>query len=220
MALTNDPITTEEEAKALICELGRRFYDLGWVSGTGGGISLRLADRVFMAASGVQKEALDHDAIFELSLASGAVVREPPAAKGFRCSACKPLFLEAMRARGAGAVIHSHSKSALLATLISADTFRVTHLEMMKGLRDVGYHDEHEVPVIENTAHEEDLADSLADAIRRYPKAHAVLVRRHGVYVWGSDWREAKRHAECYDYLFEAAVEMKRLGIDPAAPPR
>jgi methylthioribulose-1-phosphate dehydratase len=33
-------------------------------------------------------------------------------------------------------------------------------------------------------------------------------VRRHGVYVWGADWREAKRHAECYDYLFEVAVAM------------
>lgn len=219
MQLTNDPITTPEEAKELICELGRRFYALGWVSGTGGGISLRLGSRVFMAASGVQKEALDHDAIFELDLASGEVVKEPPAARGYRCSACKPLFLEAMRARDAGAVIHSHSKNALLATLISTNAFRVTHLEMLKGLRDVGYHDLHEVPVIENTAHEEDLASTLADAIRAYPKAHAVLVRRHGVYVWGADWREAKRHAESYDYLFEVAVEMKRLGIDPSRPP-
>lgn len=219
MQLTNDPISTPEEAKELICELGRRFYALGWVSGTGGGISLRLGSRVFMAASGVQKEALDHDAIFELDLASGEVVKEPAASRGYRCSACKPLFLEAMRARDAGAVIHSHSKNALLATLISTDAFRVTHLEMLKGLRGVGYHDLHEVPVIDNTAHEEDLADSLADAIRRYPKAHAVLVRRHGVYVWGADWREAKRHAESYDYLFEVAVEMKRLGFDASRSP-
>jgi len=42
MRLTNDPVTTPDEAKDLICELGRRFYALGWVSGTGGGISLRV----------------------------------------------------------------------------------------------------------------------------------------------------------------------------------
>jgi ribulose-5-phosphate 4-epimerase/fuculose-1-phosphate aldolase len=53
-----------------------------------------------------------------------------------------------------------------------------------------------------------------------HPRTRAVLVRRHGVYVWGRDWREAKTQAEVYEYLFRAAVEMRRMGLDPAAPPR
>ena len=216
--LTNEPVTTPDEAKALICELGRRFYDLGWVSGTGGGIALCFDECVFMAASGVQKEALREGDIYELDL-EGSVVAGPDEARGLCVSACRPLFLAAMRMRDAGAVIHSHSKHAMLTTLVCRDAFRVTHLEMMKGLAGVGYHDFHEVPIIENTAHEEDLADSLSAAIEAWPKAHGVLVRRHGLYVWGKDWREAKRHAECYDYLFEAALEMRRLGVDPDALP-
>lgn len=213
--LSNRPVTSLAEAKDLLCELGRRFYALGWVSGTGGGISLRFGERVLMAASGVQKEALDHESIFELDL-QGRVLKAPPEAYGLRCSACRPLFLAAMRLRGAGAVIHSHSLNALLITLVHDEAFRVTHLEMMKGLRGVGYHDAHAVPIIENTAHEEDLAGSLERAIEEHPLAHAVLVRRHGLYVWGEDWREAKRHAESYDYLFEVALEMRRLGLDPS----
>lgn len=62
----------------------------------------------------------------------------------------------------------------------------------------------------------------LREAIQRYPKANAVLVRRHGMYVWGNDWIHAKTQAECYDYLFEAALRMAGLGIDAArasAPP-
>jgi len=39
--------------------------------------------------------------------------------------------------------------------------------------------------VIENTAHEEDLTEFLEAAMDRYPDTCAVLVRRHGVYVWG-----------------------------------
>ena len=70
------------------------------------------------------------------------------------------------------------------------------------------------IPIVENTPRESQLADTLAAAIRAYPRANAVLVRRHGIYVWGKDWRHAKTQAECLDYLFEAAVKMRQCGID------
>ena len=89
----------------------------------------------------------------------------------------------------------------------------IQHLEMIKGITGMGYHDRLVVPIIDNTARECDLADALEAAILAYPATHAVLVRRQGVYVWGPDWIRAKTHAECYDYLFRAAVEMRRLGI-------
>ena len=49
----------------------------------------------------------------------------------------------------------------------------------------LSYLDTLEVPIIENTPHEEDLKDSMAEAMKQYPDAAAVLVRRHGIYVWG-----------------------------------
>ncbi len=63
----------------------------------------------------------------------------------------------------------------------------------------------------------------------KYPDTYAVLVRRHGVYVWGETVDRAKAQAERFvaifnimhtflidvslDYLFQLAVEMKKLGI-------
>src|SRR5690606_38594741 len=41
----------------------------------------------------------------------------------------------------------------------------------------------------------------------------AVLVRQHGMYVWGKTWEQAKRHAECLHYLFDMALESKKLGF-------
>lgn len=204
------PVESGDEAKRLICALGRRFYTQGWVSGTGGGICIKHGERVYMAPSGVQKELLVPSAIYELDL-DGEVRAGPDPKAGLSVSQCRPLFLAAIKLRDAGAVIHTHSKRALLATLAFDKEVVLTKLEMMKGLRGVGYDDVHRVPIIENTAHECDLADSLSDAIRAHPAAHAVLVKRHGIYVWGSDWREAKRHAECYDYLLDVAVEMRRF---------
>lgn len=63
---------------------------------------------------------------------------------------------------------------------------------MIKGVRIAGmrsalsYLDTLEVPIIENTPNEEDLKESMADAMEQYPDAAAVLVRRHGIYVWGA----------------------------------
>lgn len=205
------------DPREIIVDLCRQLYALGWVSGTGGGVSVRERGRVYMAPSGVQKERMRASDLFVLDEDGGVI--EAPDDPSLKVSACAPLFFHAYRLRGAGAVLHSHSVNAMLATLLFDDAFRVTHLEMMKGIRGVGFHDELVVPIIENTAHECDLADSMADAMRAYPSTHAVLVRRHGVYVWGEDWVHAKTQAECYDYLFEAAVKMHELGIDPSVRP-
>ena len=58
----------------------------------------------------------------------------------------------------------------------------------VQGIQGHGYFDELVVPVIENTARECELTASLRQAIKNYPKSNAVLVRRHGVYVWGDNW--------------------------------
>jgi methylthioribulose-1-phosphate dehydratase len=205
------------DPRALIVELCRQFYAHGWVSGTGGGISIRDGERIYVAPSGVQKERLRPEDMFVLDRAGQ--VLEAPADRALRVSACAPLFLHAYGLRDAGAVIHSHSVHALLATLVFDQVFEVTHLEMMKGITGTGYHDRLVVPIIENTPHEHQLADSMAEAMRAHPRTHAVLVRRHGVYVWGADWVQAKTHAECYDYLFDAAVRMHQLGLDPGRAP-
>jgi methylthioribulose-1-phosphate dehydratase len=199
------------DTRALICDLARSFYDLGWVSGTGGGICIREGDQVVMAPSAVQKERMRPEQMFTIALDGSVLTR--PDDPALRPSECSSLFLKAINIRGAGAVIHSHSIHAMLATLLFGSEFSISHLEMMKGIAGMGYHDRLVVPIIDNTARECDLADALEEAILAYPATHAVLVRRHGVYVWGRDWVQAKTHAECYDYLFRAAVEMRRMGI-------
>lgn len=83
------------------------------------------------------------------------------------------------------------------------DLFEINNIEQIKGFKagfqkvgNLGYHDTLRVPVIENTPHEEDLTESLEEAMDKYPDAYAVLVRRHGVYVWGETVHRAKTHAE------------------------
>ncbi|KAJ2354337.1 Methylthioribulose-1-phosphate dehydratase, partial [Coemansia sp. RSA 2618] len=205
----------------LIPELCRQFYHLGWVTGTGGGISILAGTHVFIAPSGVQKERITPTDLFVMSLSTRAILRAPK--PPIKPSACTPLFYNAFTMRNARACIHTHSQNAVLATMLFETEFKISHQEMIKGIRkgqtggNLRFFDELCVPIVENTAEEEDLTQRMAEAMERFPDTCAVLVRRHGVYVWGESWEKAKTMAECYDYLFELAVRMKQLGIDPSA---
>ena len=95
----------DEDIAALICELCRQFYALGWVSGTGGGISIRGPDGIYMAPSGVQKERLSPADVYLLdrdALDACRILRAP-ADPSLRVSECQPLFYNAYRLRDAGA---------------------------------------------------------------------------------------------------------------------
>lgn len=210
--LISFPVLGDRQARDLICDLCRRFYTLGWASGTGGGLSIRSGERIYMTPSGVQKDKLNPEDIFVLDV-QGNIVKN--AVGKFSVSTCKPLFMHAFQIRNAGAVLQSHSLNAMLVSLLYEEKFRITGIEMMKGIQGMGVLDTLEIPIIENTAHKEQLANSMKDIILANPKTYAVLVRGHGVYIWGKDWTQAKSHAECYEYLFTAAIRMRELGLDP-----
>uniref|UniRef100_A0A452UUP7 Methylthioribulose-1-phosphate dehydratase n=1 Tax=Ursus maritimus TaxID=29073 RepID=A0A452UUP7_URSMA len=209
----------------IITELCKQFYHLGWVTGTGGGISLKHGNEIYIAPSGVQKERIQPEDMFVCDI-NEQDISGPPPCKNLKKSQCTPLFMNAYTMRGAGAVIHTHSKAAVMATLLfPGREFKITHQEMIKGIRKCtsgGYYrydDMLVVPIIENTPEEKDLKERMARVINEYPDSCAVLVRRHGVYVWGETWEKAKTMCECYDYLFDIAVSMKKVGLDPTQLP-
>ncbi|KAH8603071.1 Methylthioribulose-1-phosphate dehydratase [Bisporella sp. PMI_857] len=212
----------------LIPELCRKFWTLGWVTGTGGGTSIRADDLVYLAPSGVQKELMKPEDIYVLELSkqvdpkSRIYLRSPPSLKP---SQCTPLFIAAFTKRNAGCCIHTHSQWAVLITLLlerapNTKIFEINNIEQIKGfgkgfgkVGNLGYHDTLRIPVIENTPFEEDLTESLEQAMDGYPDTCAVLVRRHGVYVWGETVHKAKTQCESLDYLFQLAIEMKKLDL-------
>ncbi|OWB60831.1 hypothetical protein B5S29_g1714 [[Candida] boidinii] len=215
----NDVLITSDDPvhpANLICELCRNFYNNGWVTGTGGGISIREGDKIYIAPSGVQKERMLPENMFVLSLNSKNYLRTPEI---YKPSACTPLFMSAYTMRNAGACIHTHSQNAVMVTLLFDKVFEISSIEQIKAIPKITepgnlwYSDKLVIPIIENTEKEEDLTDSLQEAIREYPQATAVLVRRHGIYVWGKTVWKAKVYNEAIDYLLELAVKMKQMNI-------
>jgi methylthioribulose-1-phosphate dehydratase len=212
--MSSEAARTDSETKHLLCELLVAFHARGWASGTGGGICGPTADgNLFLAPTGVHKERVRPEDFFVVSPADGRILAQPET-PGLRPSECNTIFCLAARSRGARSVAHSHSLATVLAADLAGDEdfLEIRGLEMLKGIRGVTNSDVHRVPVIHNTAREAELVSQIEAALTddRFAGSFAILVRDHGAYIWGIDVWEAKRHAEVYHFLFEAAVARQR----------
>ncbi|XP_078346597.1 methylthioribulose-1-phosphate dehydratase-like [Oculina patagonica] len=124
-----------EHPRNLIPELLQQFYHLDWVAGTGGGMSIKYGNEIFIAPSGVQKERIKSEDLFVCDIEENDLCSPPPG-KNLKKSQDTPLFMNAYTLRGAGAVIHTHSKHCVMVTLLyPGKEFRITHQEMIKGMK-------------------------------------------------------------------------------------
>jgi methylthioribulose-1-phosphate dehydratase len=184
--------------------VGRRFYDRGWVLGTSGNFSAVVSRdplRLAITASSVHKGTLQSSDILEVDergLPSSATSGTP--------SAETLLHLEIVRRRQAGAVLHTHS---VWGTILSGaaperDGLAISGFEMLKGLGGVSTHEHREwIPIIENDQDMARLSGVVGRVLEEHSAAHAFLLRRHGLYTWGTTLAEAERHVEILEFLFE-----------------
>ncbi|CAI5725159.1 unnamed protein product [Peronospora destructor] len=222
-AASGSTLVDGNACRELVCELCRGYYTMEWMTGTGGAMSLRHGERIYVTPSGVPKERMQPEDLYVLD-PDGNVLSSPKAKnkkKVPKLSDCAPLFLNVHKICKAAVVLHSHGITCNLAAALcdGKSEFRVSHQEMIKGITRHGYADMLVVPVIDNAPKESALAEPIARIIEAYPNTPAVLVRRHGLFVWGDSWEAAKRHAECLHYLFETALEMHKCNLDYTVSP-
>ena len=91
---------------------------------------------------------------------------------------------------------------------------------MLKGLAGVTTHEHREwVPIFPNS---QDIADRRRVELRlndtSKPPLHGFLLRNHGLYTWGRDLDEARRHIEIFEFLFEVLVRRQNGMLGPFGP--
>jgi methylthioribulose-1-phosphate dehydratase len=185
-----------------LADIGRQCYARGWVLGTSGNFSAVVSRdplRLAITASGVDKGALSPGEILEID-ERGRVV-----AGSGRPSAEASLHLAIARARGAGAVLHTHSIwSTILSDAATEDGLAIEGYEMLKGLDGVSTHEHREwLPILDNTQDWAAAVPEVEAMLTEHPTAHGFLIRRHGLYTWGRDLADAKRQVEILEFLFE-----------------
>lgn len=186
-----------------LAAVGRRFHARGWVLGTSGNFSAVVSHdplRLAITASALDKGALEAAHILHVG-EDGQVLSGTG-----RPSAETLLHVEIARRRGACAVLHTHSVwGTTLSDAHAADGgLHIDGYEMLKGLDGVCTHEHREwVPIVENDQDMARLSGAVGDVLARYPAAHGVLLRRHGLYAWGKSLADAVRHVEILEFLFE-----------------
>ena len=200
------------EAADRLAEVGRRFDERNWVLGTSGNFSLvldRAPLRLAMTRSGVSKGSLRSDHFVEIDEDG-----RQRSGDG-RPSAEARLHLEIVRARGAGAVLHTHS---IWSTILSdqcagAGGLSITGYEMLKGLEGVSTHEHVEwLPVLENDQDMTRLGRLVGEVLTSHHGCHGFLLRRHGLYTWGETLPQAVRHVEIFEFLLEVAGRTGKRG--------
>ena len=201
------------EISRRLAEIGRRFDARGWVLGTSGNFSVVVSReplRLAITSSGTSKGELTADSIVEIDQAGQLITPGTgwPSAEAL-------IHVEIVRARGAGAVLHTHS---IWSTLLSdrhmaGGGLVVEGYEMLKGLQGVATHEHREwIPILENDQDMARLAGHVRAALSERPGAHAFLLRRHGMYTWGETLSHAVRHVEIVEFLLEAVARSERGG--------
>jgi len=208
-----NPLDPGASISARLVEAGRRLERRGWSLGTSGNFSAVVSEdplRLAITASGVDKASLSEKDIVEVD-ENARLVRGDG-----RPSAEAHLHVAVVKARGAGAVLHTHSVwTTVLTDATEAGEISIRGYEMLKGLAGVQTHEHEEsVPILENAQDMPKLAGNLEGILAKRPGAHAFLLRRHGLYTWGRDLPEAVRHAEILEFLFEVVGRSRSLGRD------
>jgi len=193
-----------DQIAAALANTGSGFHFRGWVLGTSGNLSAvvqRDPLRLAITASGVDKGALRAEHILVID-EHARVISEPSA----KPSDESLLHLRIVKERGAAAVCHTHSIwGTLLSDFYSADGgLAIEGYEMLKGLSDVKTHEHREwLAILENSQDMTALADRVGEILTQQKDAHGFLLRRHGLYTWGNDLAQAKRHVEILEFLLE-----------------
>jgi methylthioribulose-1-phosphate dehydratase len=200
------PASFPDEAQQLVdvCHfLGARNL----APATGGNFSVRVDEEHFLITqSGRDKSQLSRDDLMLCELSGKAL--EP----GLRPSAETGLHSCLYQLESnIGAVLHTHSVTSTVLSRATIGDLQLHGFEMQKALAgNLTHEGEFSVAIFDNDQDISALAEKLKLRwLLGTMTQPGFLVRGHGLYAWGKDLAEARRHIEGFEFLFACAWQEK-----------
>ena len=182
----------------------------GWCPATGGNFSVRVeSDFCAITASGIDKTTIQITDFlvvdFQGNVVSGT---KKPSAETLLHTTLYTLDSDI------GAVLHIHtlSNTVLSSHFREQDLVTFQGYEMQKALQGITHHNtEVYLPILDNSQNMNLLSENLTTRWDETEFNYGFLVRGHGLYAWGKDIKEAKRHLEGIEFLLDCELHRMLL---------
>jgi methylthioribulose-1-phosphate dehydratase len=204
------------EAFKRLDEVKLAFAKRDWFPGTSGNLSIKVANdplQFAVTASGKDKTKLSPEDY--LIVDGSAKPVEPTALKPSAETLIHAVVYKKIPQAGACFHVHTVWNNLISELYFGQRAFSIQGQELIKGL---GIWEENArvtIPIVENFAEIPKLAAAIEKVIS--PEIPGVLIRNHGIYAWGANDFEAKRHLESFEFLFE--YHLRWLQVSQAALP-
>ncbi|PAE24845.1 MULTISPECIES: class II aldolase/adducin family protein [Bacillaceae] len=182
----NNTYHNDQEAKELICEIGRRIYNKNFVAANDGNISIKVNDReLWTTPTGVSKGFMTPDMMVKMDLLGN--ILEGKLKPSSEVKMHLRVYQENPEAQ---AVVHAHPPVAT--------SFAIAGISLEKPVSPEAVVLLGKVPVAPYaTPGTQEVPDSIAPYCRDY---NAVLLANHGALTWGRDITEAYFRMESLEH--------------------
>jgi len=207
--LPYDPVALAACAR-VIADTGRELAALGWTPATSSNFSMRLdGQHIAVTISGRDKGRLSGEDVMVVDLEGRAVATDA------RPSAETQLHTQIYRRfPDANAVLHTHSRVQTVASRLYAASglIRFEGWELQKAISGYTTHESAlDVPVFPNTQDMNVLVRAVDAWLNAGKPLSGYLIDGHGIYTWGHDMPETRRHLEAFEFLLACELDLRRL---------
>jgi methylthioribulose-1-phosphate dehydratase len=201
---------SDQNLRDALIEAGAFFHERGWAPATGGNYSARTDTGLILTASGTHKGHLRAEDLIATD-ADGMPINDT------RKTSAETALHVALYAMdpAIGSVLHTHSPQATVLSLhhAQAGVLGLQGYEMLKAFAGITTHATRlQLPILANDQNIERLAARAIPAIQVTDAcAPGLLIAGHGLYAWGRDVAEARRHIEAFEFLFACELLQAQL---------
>jgi methylthioribulose-1-phosphate dehydratase len=212
MSFANVTLENKQQVLGELSVIKADFAARGWFPGTSGNLSMRVGPHTpedfsfAITASGKDKsKSTPEDFLFvdQNGKPCEDTILKPSAETLIHC--------EIYRLTGCGAIFHIHSVFNSLVSELFWER-RAVPIEGVELIKAFNIWDEEamiNIPILSNFADVPRIVPEVSERIdERIP---GILLRKHGIYAWGRDAFEAKRHLEAFEFLFEYVYRWQLL---------